>query len=173
MDWDDFLFHEHYVWHSARPRCRQGTVEVRPICQQPFEEHMVASALTVGIAMAPHDVVAAVAASASAAGVEKAEVLKGWVDGDWAGTLAAAWPHLLDLHHRAVAEGLADLAVHALSSGVVAAAHRGLERRGLGEEVFLAPLFRRLEARQNPAQAARALLEAKGIQAVVAAAALR
>ena len=115
---------------------------------------------------------AAVAASASAAGWRRPRSQRG----GWTATgrdAGGGRPHLLDLHHRAVAEGLADLAVHALSSGVVAAAHRGLERRGLGEEVFLAPLFRRLEARQNPAQAARALLEAKGIQAVVAAAALR
>ena len=35
-----FLIHEHYVWHSARPRSHHGTVEIRCAGQQPWKSHM-------------------------------------------------------------------------------------------------------------------------------------
>ena len=35
-DWARFERHEHYVWHSARPRCRTRTVELRAACQGPW-----------------------------------------------------------------------------------------------------------------------------------------
>lgn len=182
LDWEDFLFHEHYVWHSARPRWRQGTVEVRPICQQPFADHMVASALTVGIAMAPLEVIAAIAAataddgdggSANPPPGSAGGSMEGSMEGasGWAASLAASWPRLEALHARAVAEGLEDPAVHGLASGVLAACEEGLRRRGLGEERHLAPLFRRLAVRRNPAQEARALLKGSGLEAAIAAAA--
>ena len=44
-----FLAHEHYVWHATRPRCRQSTVELRAACQQPWNEHMAAAALQLGM----------------------------------------------------------------------------------------------------------------------------
>ena len=31
--YSDFLFHEHYVWNSSRPRSAQGTIELRSACQ--------------------------------------------------------------------------------------------------------------------------------------------
>ena len=46
--YEAFLVHEHYVWHSARPRSRQGTVEFRAACQQPWDGHMAAAALGLG-----------------------------------------------------------------------------------------------------------------------------
>ena len=48
-DWPGFLAHEHYVWHSTRPRTKQGTVELRAACQQPWSEHMAATALQLGL----------------------------------------------------------------------------------------------------------------------------
>ena len=44
-----FLYHEHYIWNSARPRARQATVELRAACQQPWPDHMAATALGLGI----------------------------------------------------------------------------------------------------------------------------
>ena len=58
-DFDAFLFHEHYIWNSARLRTAYGTIEIRPACQQPWPEHMAAMALSVGLieAAAPIDAV--------------------------------------------------------------------------------------------------------------------
>jgi gamma-glutamylcysteine synthetase len=44
-DFEAFLFHEHYIWNSARLRVAYGTVEIRPACQQPWDEQMAATAL--------------------------------------------------------------------------------------------------------------------------------
>jgi gamma-glutamylcysteine synthetase len=43
--YEEFLFHEHYIWPSARPRARIGTLEIRPACQQPADSTWVPSAL--------------------------------------------------------------------------------------------------------------------------------
>ena len=40
----DFLYHEHYIWNSSRPRSAQGTIELRSACQQPASAHMAATA---------------------------------------------------------------------------------------------------------------------------------
>lgn len=37
------------IYASARPRTEQRTVEMRCMCQQPGHEHMVASALSLGL----------------------------------------------------------------------------------------------------------------------------
>ena len=36
-DLEQFLFHEHYIWNSARLRVAYGTLEIRPACQQPWD----------------------------------------------------------------------------------------------------------------------------------------
>ncbi|NJN80877.1 MAG: hypothetical protein HC802_00325 [Caldilineaceae bacterium] len=48
-DLDAFLFHEHYIWNSARLRAAYSTIELRPACQQPWNEHMAAMALSLGL----------------------------------------------------------------------------------------------------------------------------
>ena len=48
-NFDAFLFHEHYIWNSARLRVAYGTIEIRPACQQPWEEQMAAAALGLGL----------------------------------------------------------------------------------------------------------------------------
>ena len=45
---DEFLFHEHYVWNSARARVANSTIEVRPACQPPPGESLAANALILG-----------------------------------------------------------------------------------------------------------------------------
>ncbi len=52
--WERFRSHEHYVWHAARPRWKQRTVEFRAACQQPHSnmkqgDHMAANALSLGM----------------------------------------------------------------------------------------------------------------------------
>ena len=57
-DFQAFLFHEHYIWNSARLRAAYGTLEVRPACQQPWPETMAAAALTLGLAEASQPIMA-------------------------------------------------------------------------------------------------------------------
>ncbi len=54
FDWDAFTIHDHYIWNSARPRTEQRTIEIRPACQQPWDDHMVVSALGLGLVEAAH-----------------------------------------------------------------------------------------------------------------------
>ncbi len=54
-DFDEWLYHEHYVWPSARPRARLGTLEIRPACQQP-DASFAAAALSTGLVEANADV---------------------------------------------------------------------------------------------------------------------
>jgi hypothetical protein len=48
-------------------------------------------------------------------------------------------------------------------------AHRGLTIRGLGEERFLAPLYRRLERQTNPADMAADMLRTEGMEGLLEA----
>ncbi|GAB5358782.1 hypothetical protein AAMO2058_000488200 [Amorphochlora amoebiformis] len=50
-EYEDFLLHDHYCFHSARPRSKQRTVECRAACQQPWNEHMAAATLHLGMSM--------------------------------------------------------------------------------------------------------------------------
>jgi len=181
--WEDFLFHDHYIWHSARPRAKQGTVEIRPACQQPMADHMVVAALGLGVAqsaakLAP--VLAAVgrgayAAAGAVASPEGAALAASRVaaalplsGGDAWGLQGEAWAGLLHLHHQGSRTGLADPAVRAMSAAVLAHAEEGLALRGLGEEAFLSPLKVRLAVAQNPGQAAQAILAKDGAAALIA-----
>ena len=57
-DYQAFLFHEHYIWNSARLRAAYGTIEVRPACQQPWAESMAVAALILGLVEAAEPVLA-------------------------------------------------------------------------------------------------------------------
>lgn len=139
--WDLFQTHEHYVWHSARPRAKQATIELRASCQQPGQDHMVASALSLGLVEAH---------------VEVLHVLSG--DGGLSG-LPHVWDHLIGLHTKAVQRGLEDDSVATMCHLLLEACEEGLVRRGLGEEVYLEPLWHRLRVRQNPSQKSRSLFQ--------------
>jgi glutamate--cysteine ligase len=141
----DWLWHEHYIWNSARPRSAHGTVELRSPCQQPWGEHMAAAALGAGVVEAH---------------VEIARFLDD--------RLGDPWPAMRAWHRRAVASGLAaDEPAPGLIAGVLERARDGLVRRGKGEETLLDPLFGRLERRRNPAQDALAAFERGGVAALV------
>ncbi len=59
---------------------------------------------------------------------------------------------------------LSDMARRMLELAVL-----GLERRGLGEEVYLQPLQRQLASKQNPAMEASNIFNQDGIEALIAA----
>lgn len=144
--WRAFTVHDHYIWHSARPRSRQGTVEIRCACQQPGTEHMAVAALSLGIV---------------SAAAELATYIQDTLGPE-------AWTTMKNWHGQVIRHGLAaPEPVDGFILGVLERAKGALRGRGRREAPFLDPLFRRLARRENPAQRARALLERDGIEAVV------
>jgi gamma-glutamylcysteine synthetase len=151
-DYDAFLFHEHYLWNSARIRSAYGTVEVRPCCQQPWHEHMAASALILGL-------------------VEARTTVQPYIEAELGGNF---WQVMRGWHQQAIRRGLATAPpVPNMLSQLVGMAGDALGRRGYGEEVLLAPIWRRLERRQNPAQRAAQLFRTDGMAALVNHATIR
>lgn len=151
-DYQAFLFHEHYVWNSARLRAAYGTLEVRPACQQPWGEHMAAAALTLGLAEASHSILA---------------YIQGSLGADY-------WQQLRVYHQQVIRHGLrAPQPASDFLAEIVQRAQAGLRARGFGEETLLAPLWSRLARRQNPAQRARVIFQSDGPAAMVEAATIR
>lgn len=144
---DAWTWHDHYVWNSTRPRTAHGTVELRSPCQQPWSEHMAAATLGTGMVAAWKELAAFVQAELG----------------------ADAWPVMRRWHEDVVRHGLAaEEPTRGLIAGVLHRVEAGLAARGRGEEAFVAPLWRRLEARANPAQEALVAFEAGGVEGLVA-----
>ncbi|MEZ4634661.1 MAG: glutamate-cysteine ligase family protein [Caldilineaceae bacterium] len=112
-DFDAFLLHDHYIWHSARLRVAHATLELRAACQQPHHEQMSAAAFYLGI-------------------VEAAPALQAYVDDRFG---AAAWTILRAYHAEAARHGLAEPepASNFLST-VLKAVENALKTRGYGEK---------------------------------------
>lgn len=146
-DFEAFLFHEHYMWNSARLRAAYGTLELRPACQQPWGEQLAAAALGLGL-------------------VEAAEAAQAYMEG----TLGEGyWDALQEYHRQAIRYGLAAAQpAPGFLRRLVELAEEGLAGRGQGEERFLAPIHRRMERRMNPAQRARAVFQSDGLAGLVA-----
>lgn len=144
--YQDFLFHEHYVWPSARPRARIGTLEVRPACQQPTGSAWVPSALALGL-------------------IEAADGVEDFLETSLG---KGRWGDLLRYRQRAVRRGLsAPEPVPRLLETLMELARDGLRRRGRGEESLLDPAWGRLERCQEPAARARDVFERGGIGALL------
>jgi gamma-glutamylcysteine synthetase len=151
-DFAAFLFHEHYLWNSARVRTAYGTVELRPACQQPWNEHMAAMALSVGLIEAATSIMAYIV-----------EVLG-----------EEYWSILRTYHRQTMTHGLAAAqpAPDFLIT-LVRLAEKGLQQRSQGEEYLLLPIFDRLYRRQNPAQRARAIFQNDRLPGLLAHTAIR
>lgn len=151
-DYDAFLFHEHYIWNSARLRVAYGTLEIRPACQQPWHEHMAAAALGVGLVEASHA-----------------------IDNYIQETLGADyWDAMRTYHGLAIRIGLrAPQPAPDFLWEIVKRAIAGLAARGQGEEQYLAPIRRRLARSENPAQHARRVYQIDGLQGVLAQSSIR
>jgi gamma-glutamylcysteine synthetase len=145
-DFETYLWHEHYIWHSARPRVENATIEIRPACQQPPDEPLAASALAVGLVEALPDAWAFVH--------------------DLLGR--DPWPAMQRFRARALRRGLrAPEPAPRFLFDLVELCARALRRRGRGEERFLAPIRRRIEARELPADRAVALWRRGGARALI------
>lgn len=141
-DYDAFLYHEHYVWNSARLRAAYGTIEIRPCCQQPWTEHMAAAALTLGLIEASQPM---------------SDYLQELFGADY-------WQEMRNFHEQVISLGLAaPRPAPTFWSHIVALAEEGLRNRGFGEERLLSPIWRRLDRRVNPAQRARQIFAIDGM----------
>jgi gamma-glutamylcysteine synthetase len=144
--WNDFLLHEHYIWNSARPRTVHSTLEMRSACQQPLHESGASAALSVGLVCGWRRLEAFVE---EALGPE-------------------AWPTMHRYHADVIKHGLsAPEPVDGFLAGVLACCAAALAERDRGEEALLAPLFRRLETRRNPAQDALDAFARGGMPALI------
>jgi gamma-glutamylcysteine synthetase len=146
VDFESFLLHDHYVWHSARLRVAHATLEMRPACQQPPHEEMAAAALYLGV-------------------VEAADQIEGYLHANLG---AQTWDALKHYHGEAMQQGLAAPEPTPDFLGTLLGfAEDALRRRGYAEEVLLQPLWRRLKAKQNPAQRAKEIFALAGIEGIV------
>lgn len=151
-DFGAFLFHEHYIWNSARVRVAYGTVEIRPACQQPWPEHMAAAALGTGL-------------------IEASRAIDAYV---WDRLGPEAWQILRVYHQQVIRRGLAaPQPAPDFLRRVVELAEEGLAARGMGEERLLAPIRRRLTWNENPAQRARRIFHSEGLAGLLAHTAIR
>ena len=143
---DDIDQHGTFYWYNARIS-RYYTLENRVNDQQPPGQLLCVPALTLGIAEAL---------------AEAKEAIASYV-----------WEDLAAARVAACREGLGavagDVAVDELAARMLKVAQLGLERRGLGEEQFLQPLWQRLKARRCPADAAAGTFAQRGIDALVSA----
>jgi len=146
--WEEFKNHERYVWHAARPRWEQGTVEYRAACQQPHStdqlDHMVPSALSLGCSESAE------------------EIWELFSDTDVGG-----WPSLAYWYRAAIVNGLNGTGMgptmqdgELLLVKVLRLIEDGLKKRGAGEEVYMEPVWTRVHAGENPGQILRSHYEA-------------
>lgn len=134
-----------FCYFNARLVPKHGTIESRMCCQQPPKETLTSAALTLGI-------------------LENLEDAKQLVDKlPW-----RTWQLLRNATARNSFETqIGKKSILPLLKRLVHLAKRGLQKRGLGEEIFLAPLFKRLKQQQSPADFAITIFKRKGLQGLL------
>jgi gamma-glutamylcysteine synthetase len=133
-------------WFCVRPQPAYGTIEDRVSCQQPPQEPLCASALTLGLVENYQEL------------TKLASILS--LD-QWRSVRSLASKSALRLRYPY-------LDLYPNLKYMLDVAQRGLLRRNLGEEVFLNPLYRRLGQQRSPADDIRALFCSHGLDALVA-----
>ncbi len=147
---DAFLLHDHYIWHSARLRTAYGTVELRPACQQPPQELMAATALYLGLVEGRGEITDYLQTTLALTDEERVERSEERVN---PAPLSECWTSMRQYHEQVVRAGLAaPEPVPGFLTDILELVAAALARRGYGEEQMLAPLWQRLEKKENPAQ---------------------
>jgi gamma-glutamylcysteine synthetase len=147
---DLFLIHEASNWQSVRPRFF-GTLEIRPACLQSWDSMSSLPAFGLGLSENLNELEAFVA--------------------------QFEWSFLRELRYLAANEGFrVRVPVGATGGGepvarfmkdLLGIAERGLIGRGLGEEVFLKPLWTRVEEQKSLADKGIELFKSGGAEALV------
>lgn len=132
-----------FCYYNARLVSKFGTIENRMACQQPPGESMVTAALTLGI-------------------LENLKAAQTLME-----ALYFISPKTLRIEaiKDALAANFAEKSIIPWLYELLVIAEKGLQKRGLGEEIFLAPLFKRLKEQQSPADLAIAIFQKEGIEA--------
>ncbi len=140
----DVDLHSTCYWFNAR-LSHYYTVEGRLNDQQPPEDVICIAALTLGLA----------------AGLEEGREALDSYD----------WTALREAREAACRDGIEgatdDLNLAELAEEMLAVAEQGLNKRGLGEEKFLAPLYDRVENKYSPAHEAAEIYSEGGMEALV------
>lgn len=149
--WEEFQIHDHYIWNSARLRAKQGTVELRAACQQPWDEHMAAATLQLAVVEAHHEIRELVM-STFAGATEEEKWGEAW------GAMRLSFAHVVD--HGLEGSSRHSFDFDAFGTEVLNLCQTALLNRGFGEEELLAPLWARWHARLSPAQTTRQVVSA-------------
>lgn len=140
----DFQLHSTFCWHDAR-LSRYFTLENRPNCEQPPEATLAVPALTLGL-------------MEELGGV--AAFLKEFT-----------WEELREARWEAIQKGLdarvGRFPIVFLCTEMVRLAEKGLKKRALGEEVFLAPLWERIAQRECPADETRRVYRGEEVEGLL------
>ena len=131
-----------FTWFNARLSAKYGTIESRMCCQQPPKETLTSAALTLGL-------VENITAAQQLASTYPIQT--------WRTIRSEAAKHVFN----AEIDGKSILP---LLEELYTIAYEGLQKRGLGEEHFLAPLHQRLQQRKSPACVALEIYEKEGFK---------
>ena len=131
----EYLFHSHYNWNSARLRPATGTIEMKASCQLPPAIDGASSALYLGLIE----------------GIDDLYPL-----------LSKLFAHSKELYLDACLKGMADVDI-SLIRQVLDICSQSLSDRGREENLLLEPMYRILDARENPGQKVRNIFQTEGL----------
>lgn len=143
---EDILAHSGIAWFCARIQPGYGTIEDRISCQQPPDAHLCASALTLGLVENYRPLV---------------EMAQAYSLDQWRELRLLATRHALACSYPG-------MPLNELLKQMLAIAHKGLCQRGLGEEVYLEPLYQRLAEKRCPADDVLQQFQDGGVESIVA-----
>ena len=134
-----------FCYFNARLVPKHGTIESRMCCQQPPKETLTSAALTLGI-------------------LENLEAANQLMDKlPW-----KTWQLLRKDTARTSFETLiGKKSILSALNRIMHIAKKGLQKRKLGEEIFLAPLIKRLKHQQSPADIAITIFKKQGLPALL------
>ena len=153
------VFRDHVAldWGSAVPLLEHGMVEFSGACQQPWNAHMSVAALSLGLMERRSEFMFFIDSffpaprSRHRFGLTMEDIMNIEMNEQ-----KQPWPEFYQWRKRSLNHGLNTEEVFTgLLQGMLHYAQAGLEARGMGEEVYLEPLFERLDSGQNPAQQLR------------------
>ena len=162
------MFRDHvgFDWGSTIPVLEHGMIEFANACQQPWDSHMTVAALSLGLMESRADFMFFVDSFFPAPrtrhrfGLTMEDIMNIEMEQQ-----KQPWPEFYEWRKRSLNHGLNTEEVFTgLLQGMLHYSQAGLEARGLGEEVYLTPLFERLASSQNPAQQLRRGFTRFGIQ---------
>jgi gamma-glutamylcysteine synthetase len=135
------------MWYCARPRSMYGTIEIRPACCQPNDSALSLAAFCLGISErigeAEHfieELGYPLDIAREMREIGMTDALNGYLD---------------------------DIPMHEICRNFLEISSKGLKQRGLGEEIYLEPLWDRVRKRKTLAEAAIQTFRDKGLPGLI------